>query len=54
MEKEKHMMNKWYRFCDFIEFKVWPHRLEILVLTNSILCLILVVGLIYSLGSDCV
>ena len=54
MEKEKHMMNKWYRFCDFIEFKVWPHRLEILVLTNSILCIILIFGLIYSLGVDCV
>ncbi len=54
MEKTKLVINYWYKFCDFVEFKLWPNRLEILVLTNSILCIILIIGLMYSLGVDCV
>ena len=54
MEKTKLVINYWYKFCDFVEFKLWPNRLEILVLTNSILCIILIIGLMYSIGVDCV
>ena len=47
------MLNVWYKVCDFVEFKMWPHKLEILVLIQAILSLILIFGWFYSLGVDC-